>query len=58
MLPLTNPVRQLAYGEDVAGSIKEERIGLVQAFTREDFIFDRKQARVVGLEWVRSRHCY
>jgi hypothetical protein len=38
---LPHPVGQPPHGQDVAGPIKDKRIGLVQAFTREDFLFDR-----------------
>ena len=50
MHPLTNPVRQPTHGQDVARPIESKRIGLVQAFSRKDFIFDRKQAGIVGLK--------
>jgi hypothetical protein len=56
MHPLTDKVGQPTYGQDVAGAIKGQGIGLVQALTRENFLFDREEARVVGLEWVRSGH--
>ena len=52
MHPFTNPVGQPPHGKDVAGPIKHKRIALVQAFAREDFVFDRKQARIVGLKCV------
>jgi hypothetical protein len=39
-----------SHAQHVAGPIKHKRIGLFQAFAGEDFIFDREQARVVGLE--------
>jgi hypothetical protein len=52
MHPLADPVSQPTHGQDVARPIKNKRIALVQAFARKDFIFDRKQARVVSLEWV------
>ena len=58
MHPLADPVRQPAYGEDVTGTIKNKRIGLVQAFASQYFVFDREQALVVGLEWVRVRHLF
>src|SRR5450631_1150381 len=58
MHPLPNPVGQPTHREDIAGAVKRKRIGLVQTLASEDFVFDREQARVVGLEWVRSRHCY
>jgi hypothetical protein len=50
MHPLTNPVGQPPHGQDVARPIKHKRIALVQAFPREDFILDRDEARIVGLE--------
>src|ERR1019366_6259710 len=50
MHPLTDPVGQPPHGQNVARPIKRKRIALVQASARKDFIFDRKQARVVGLE--------
>ena len=56
MHPFPNPVSQPPHGKDVAGAIENQRIALVQAFTRQDFLFDREQARVVGLEWVGARH--
>lgn len=56
MHPFPNPVGQPTHGQDVARPVKRKRIAFVQAFTREDFIFNRKQARIVGLEWVRVRH--
>src|SRR5437660_2325120 len=56
MHPLTDPVGQPTDGQDVTGPVEGKRIGLLQAFTREDFIFDRDEARIVSLEWVRSRH--
>ena len=52
MHPLANPVSQPTHGQDVARPIKNKRIALVQAFARKDPIFDRKQSRIVGLEWV------
>jgi hypothetical protein len=56
MHALTNPVGQPARGKNVASAVEGKRIGLVQAFASQDFIFDREQARVVGLKWVRVRH--
>ena len=56
MHPLADPVSQPTHGEDVSRSVKSKRIGLVQAFTRENFIFDRDEARIVGLKWVSVRH--
>jgi hypothetical protein len=63
MHPLAHPVGQPSHGKNVARPIKRKRIALVQAFTCEDFVFDRDEARVVGLEWVglecvRNRHRY
>ena len=56
MHPLPNPVGQPTHGQDVASAVKGKRIRLAQALAGKDFVFDRVQARVVGLEWVRSRH--
>ncbi len=58
MHPLPNPVGQPTHGKDVARPVKGKRIALVQAFPRKDFILDRDEARIVGLEWVRNRHQY
>jgi hypothetical protein len=63
MHPFANPVSQPTHGQDVARPIKDKRIALVQAPARKNFIFDRKEARIVslecvGLKWVRSRHRY
>ena len=61
--PLTNPVREPTHSQDVARPVEDKRVGLVQAFARKDFIFDRDEAGVVclkcvGLEYVRVRHLF
>ena len=58
MHPFPNPVRQPTHGKNVARPIKSKRIGLVEPFAREDFIRDRKQARIVGLKWARVPHLF
>ena len=49
---LANIVGQPSDGEDVACSVKQGAVVRVQAVAREDFVVDRVQARVVGLEVV------
>src|SRR5882762_4906161 len=39
MHPLANPVGQPTHGKDVASPVERKRISLVQALTREDFVF-------------------
>ena len=63
MHPFPNPVGQPSHGKNVARPIKDKRIALVQAFARQNFIFDRDEARVVGLkcvglECVRVQHLF
>ena len=48
MHPFTNPIGEPTHGQDVPSPIEHKRIGLVQALTREDFIFDRDEARIVN----------
>ena len=43
MHPLANPVGQPPHGKNVARPVKDERIALVQAFARKDFILDRNR---------------
>jgi hypothetical protein len=52
MHPLPNPVGQPTQGKNVASPVKGKRIGLVQAFAREHFIFDRDEARIACLKCV------
>jgi hypothetical protein len=52
MHPLANPVGQPSHRENIARSVERERIRLCQAFTSQNFIFDRDEARIVGLECV------
>lgn len=56
MHALAHPVGKPTHGENVAGSVKDKRIGLVQALAGEDFFFDWDEARVVGLKCVDARH--
>ena len=50
MHPLANPVRQPTHSKNVARPVKRKCISLVQALAGENFILDRQQARIVGLE--------
>ncbi len=51
---LAYPVREPAYGQDVPGRVEGQRVGLGQAFSRKNFVFDRMETGVVGLEWMGS----
>ena len=54
--PLAHPVGQPADGENVAGAVKGESVGLVQALSGQDFVLDRMETGVVGLKWMRAGH--
>jgi hypothetical protein len=56
MHPLPHPIRQPPHGKNVASAVKDERVGLVQALARQDFVFNREKPRIVSLKCVRASH--
>ena len=51
--PLAHGVGQPAHGQNVAGAVQGKGVVGFKPFAGEDFLVDRREARIVGLKGVR-----
>ena len=54
MHPLANVISEPADRENVSSPIQGNRVLAAEALAGEDLLVNRRESRIIGLEWMRS----